>query len=279
MKKYTGSSPPASKKKAIMMDKRERLVSKSNELIQKGRFSLSASQQRLLIYLIAHIDPTLDHFEPVELGIREYLDVCGSSTNNYATIRRDIKALADQSFWLSSRGRDELHRWLSSDPMPTVNEGKGTITLCLSENMREHLLQLYMKGNYTKYQMLWILSLHSKYSIRLYEYLWSRLYNKFEKYEFEISLLELQAVMGAEKYANYGTFKQRVFNPSVAEINAYTDVSVTYTECKTGRSVSSIFFSVLPTIDSITGLELDIRAQQALNRSVFPSPPGKDEEQ
>ena len=38
-------------------DPRERKVTKANELIQKSRFSLSAQQQKIVLFLISQITP------------------------------------------------------------------------------------------------------------------------------------------------------------------------------------------------------------------------------
>jgi plasmid replication initiation protein len=47
-------------------------------------------------------------------------------------------------------------------------------------------------------------------------------------------------MLGAETYKTYQTFKTRVLEPAIAEINGYSDKNVEYEPIKKGRAISKI---------------------------------------
>ena len=95
---------------------RHSTVVKSNDLIQKSRFSLSLLQQRILLYLISQITPVDDDFKLYEFSIAEFCKVCGISYNgrSYNEIKAIIKEIADKSVWITlADGKTEtLVRWI-----------------------------------------------------------------------------------------------------------------------------------------------------------------------
>ena len=102
-------------------------------------------------------------------------------------------------------------------------------------------------------------NLESKFSIRLYEYLYSvyckRLsginnnINGYAKSELEvnISLDELKYWLILDKcktYDNFGKFREKVLDIAVREINKYTNIFVSYSCKKTGRKVTGLSFFI-----------------------------------
>ena len=108
--------------------------------------------------------------------------------------------------------------------------------------MKPYLLQL--KKNFTQYELLWTLSFKSKYSTRLYELIKSVHYHELECYEKVFTLEELRKALGGQNYTTWQTFKTRVLNPAIAEVNAYSDKNVSYEPIKQGRSVSKVRLSI-----------------------------------
>jgi len=252
--------------KRSVSDMRLKTVVKANELIQKSRFNLSLQQQKIVLYLISQITPYDEDFKTYQFSISEFCRVCGideTSGKNYQDLKTAIKDIADKSLWVEvEEGRETLLRWIAK---PYINKKSGTIEISLDSDMKPFLLQL--KQNFTKYELLWTLSFKSKYSTRLYELIKSVHFHELETYERTFSLDELRRMLGAEKYTTYQTFKTRVLNPAVAEINAYSDKVVSYEPIKQGRAVAKIRFSI-GTKDTLERLKLqsDIEHELGLDQ-------------
>lgn len=221
------------------LELRNNTVVKANELIQKSRFSLSLQQQKIVLYLISQIMPYDEDFKLYEFSIIEFCKVCGidyESGKNYADLKAAVKEIADKSVWIRlANGKQTLVRWIEK---PYIDDNSGIIQIKLDADMKPYLLQL--KENFTKYELLWTLNFKSKYTIRLYELIKSIHYHDVFDYQKEFDLDELRRMLGAETYKTYQTFKTRVLEPSVAEINAYSDKTIEYEPIKKGRAISKI---------------------------------------
>lgn len=94
--------------------------------------------------------------------------------------------------------------------------------------------------NFTEFQLNYLLSMTTSYSIKLYKLLYQ--YKNIKHRVF--SVLDLKEQFGISgKYAQYGDFKKYVLVPSVSQINKLTDLSVNYNEIKIGRSVIKLNFT------------------------------------
>lgn len=222
------------------------IVRKSNDLIKKSHFSLSAQQQKIILYLISKIKPNDDSFCTYSFSISEFCEVCGISLSggNYTSVKNQIKAIADKSMWLEiDNGKGStLVRWIES---PKIFYDSGMIELRLNEGLRPYLLQL--KQNFTEYDFAYIVRLRSKYAIRLYELIQCIHYHTGEAYCKEFSLAELVQAFGAESDSytdDYRAFKRRVLTPSISEINQTTDKRIVCEEVKNGRKVVALRFTV-----------------------------------
>ena len=147
---------------------RDKMVVKANELIQKSRFSLSMQQQKIVLYLISQINYGDEDFKEYEFDIQDFCRVCGidhTSGKNYDDLKEQIKAIRDKSIWgLTVGGEETTLAWIEK---PYINRGSGKIRIRLDRDMKPFLLQL--KQNFTRYEIINVLAMKSKYSIRLYE--------------------------------------------------------------------------------------------------------------
>ena len=222
---------------------RKNTVVKANDLIQKSRFSLSLQQQKVVLYLISQITPIDEDFKLYEFSIVEFCKVCGidyDSGKNYADLKEAVKEIADKSIWVKlDNGKETLLRWIEK---PYLDEHSGTIQIKLDKDMKPFLLQL--KENFTQYELLWTLNFKSKYSIRFYELVKSIHYHDLDTYSREFDLDELRRILGAETYKTYQTFKVRVLEPAIQEINSFSDKNVIYLPIKHGRAVKRIKLTI-----------------------------------
>lgn len=242
------------KQDSTALEIRNHTVVKANDLIQKSRFSLSAQQQKIVLYLISQITQFDTDFKLYEFSIVDFCKVCGidyESGKNYQDIRSAIQDIANKSIWVQLNEDEEtLLRWIEK---PYINKKSGTIKIRLDEDMKPFLLQL--KENFTQYELLWTLHFKSKYTIRLYELIKSIHFRELKTYTREYKLDELRRLLDAETYTTYQTFKTRVLIPAVNEINNYSDKNLSYEPLKRGRSVYSIRFTI-GTKDALERLKL-----------------------
>jgi len=219
-----------------LADARYAYVVKANELIQKSRFSLSAQQQKIILYLISQISQYDDDLKTYKFSIQEFCKVCGidyNSGRNYSCLKTAIKELRDRSVWVSLDGnRETTISWINK---AYIERSSGTIEIRLDEDLRPYLLKL--RGHYTKYELIFTLHFKSKYTIRLYELVNSIHYNDLEEYKRTYSLDELRARLDAENYSHWMNFKARVLEPAIKEINNCSDKTVNYTPIK-GRGTN-----------------------------------------
>ena len=233
---------------------RDKSVIKANQLIQKSRFSLSLLQQKVVLYLIAQINPFDKDFIQCEFDIKEFCRVCGIddlSGKNYADLKQAIKEIADKSLWITlPDGRETLIRWIEK---PYIDRNNGVIRIKLDEDMKPYLLQL--KDNFTRYELIYTLHFKSKYTIRMYELVKSIHYHDLQSYSRVFELDELRKLLDAENYTTYQGFKVKVLERAIKEINQYSDKEITYTPIKQGKSVVAIRLDI-SSKDSIEALKI-----------------------
>lgn len=219
----------------------DRQIYKANELIQKSRFNLSLQQQKIVLYLISQIQPYDEDFKLYEFSIQDFCEVCGiSKTGNYADLKEQIKQIRDKSIWIDlPDGKETTLSWVEK---PYIEKNNGTIKIRLDSDMKPFLLQL--KKNFTSYELIFVLKLKSKFSIRFYELIKSIHYHDLEEYRREYSLDELRRLLGAENYTRWIHFKQRVLEPSIEEINNFTDKNLSYEIIKKGKAVNKIALTI-----------------------------------
>jgi len=256
------------------IDEKDKLypVTKGNQLIQNSRYNLSLQQQKLVAYAISKIKPNQDHFEWLDISVRDFNALCGKTgnpgNNDYMLFRDSIMGLSE-TFFLEeieteedgSAKRDKngnfIKRttnvnWFDFELEERINSKGETVAsrgkVKLNEKLNRHLIGL--KGVYTTYSLQFILPMKSKFSIRLYEYIKS--YSNLGS-EIVIDIEELKDVMLSEndgvrdpnKYKKYSDFYRRVLKDAIEEINRFTDIKVELKETRTfKRNVYAVVFGI-----------------------------------
>jgi hypothetical protein len=103
--------------------------------------------------------------------------------------------------------------------------------------MVPHITQL--EREFTRYSLQMIANMTSAYAIRLYELLvqWGNVGER----TVEVAWLK-ESLMLERDYPRMFDFKRRVIDVAVAQINDYSDLTVRYTQRKTGRTVTHLIF-------------------------------------
>ncbi len=235
-------------KKSITNANREHYVVKANDLIRKGRYDLTAQQQKIVLFAISKIKKSDDPRQFYEIPIRELCKACGiqydPSGYYYTTIKNDMKKLTspiwvkypDDSEWTVS--------WFSDVGIVPLS---GTVYIRFHERVWRFLFDL--KERYTQYRLEEVLVFRGKYAIRFFEILRSYFsreeLDEGKEKEIEISVDELRKKLCLEAYPTWKEFSRNVIKKAVDEINAYSEqMLVSYEPVKRGRKVEKVRFIV-----------------------------------
>ena len=212
------------------------LVVKGNELIQQKRYTLTATQQKFLAYIISTIKPDDKIDKLIEIKVEDFCSIIGIDKNHfYDEFKKMINKFDEQSFWVDTK--EELYKfhWFDS---PMYKKGSGMVQLYLSRSLERYLIEL--KDNFTQYELYNVMALHSKYAIRLFELFKSYEYQHYKTFVTE----DLKHLLYAENYKNFKDFRLRVLEPAITEINEYTELNVSYEPVFKGRKVIEIAFKI-----------------------------------
>lgn len=235
------------------------VVKKSNAAIQKARYSLSLQQQKALCYLIAELKETDTPQTIKSFDIRSFYDFMGVNCNDYNYMRNALKSLADKSWWINENGTERLVRFFNTIE---IEKGSGKVHFSFHENMLPYLQHLH--SEFTQYKLWYTMTMHSEYSLRLYELLKS--VARMEVWYYKIN--DLKKMFDCENYKQFCHFRQRVIEPAVAEINQKTDISVSYVLHKDGRTYTGIeFFITLKNPEELSNANMLIKSELEHNIS------------
>lgn len=230
--------------------RKDYMVVKSNQLIQKSRFKLSLPEQKTVAFICSMIKPVieLDTISKVpyqleyEFDIREYCRVCAidyDNGKNYADVKRILKGLRDKSMWLElPDGSETTAGWLAK---AQTNKGSGIAHIRLDEDLVPYLFNL--QERFTAYRLLYIAKMKSQFSPRMYEILRSYAWQKKVTIDLEV-LKKVLMVESVKSYQNFKDFRKWVLEPAISEINEFTDLQVSYNTVTKGRKVIKIAFSI-----------------------------------
>ncbi len=245
-------------------------VIKHNDLIQKARYNLTVNQQKLIAYVISLIKKEDEEFSLYEISVADFCELCGINKTYFYTEFMDLLIDLDKKSFLVEDDEEVYNfRWFSEFKYV---KGRGMVKLLLNSNLKKYLIGLSEK--YTRYELYNILAIRGKYSIRLYELFKSYFKSKLQKHrEREIELDELKTLLIAENYTDYRDFRRRVLEPSLKEINNYTDLTVSISPVKSGRNIKSLKLTIdkkpypsnyaayIKTIDRINRRNKQIKGQ------------------
>lgn len=243
--------------KEWLEEKRNYPVAKANELIRKARYSLTAQQQKIILYIISQIKPADEDLKIYHFDMKDFCKLCGIQAHgeNYKNFKDSLKALADNSFWIREDGKDKLFRWFERLEIDTY---ETTISLRLDDRLKPYLLRL--KDNFTIYNYGSTLLMNSKHSIRLFEIFMS--YRSLGVVEFTLD--ELKETLECGEYAEYKNFRRFVIEKALKEINELSEITVEYKPVKQGRSVVALVFTIT-TKDSSNILRQRLEREAMLN--------------
>ena len=238
------------------------IVRKSNDLIQNAMYSLTLSQQKLMLHIFAMIKPSDTELPRYEMSIYEFLKLCGVDPHNgsmYKQVKTTIEDIANAKVqWIRLAGTQKItmFRWLSS---ATIDEGTGKIVLTLDQSLKPHLIQL--KEFYTTMNITYTLPMKSQYSIKIYELCksYQNLYlekkKKGEPLVWSIETLKKQVDCNASNWAHV---RRTVLDKAKSEINGKTDILFDYAVYEKDRQrVIAISVTIEPVDKQVADQKLN----------------------
>lgn len=251
-----------------MKKKTTLIASIENEFIMKAHYSLSAVEQKIVLYLASRINPKIDkEFHKQIIPIKELekiflndKDIKWGSVYSYLekicdklldkTIRFNKPLLLDGKM-RAIRGRINWFQHI----LVVENEHKQ---ICLefkfSDMMKPFLLQL---NQYVKLNVLDVMDMQGKYAIHMYQVFKSerartRAFSKLETV-IKYDLLEFREYLDiVDKYGSMANLRRRVIEPVIKEVNEYSEeINVRYEYIKRGKTVTGLKFFVSDIVPNI----------------------------
>ena len=218
-------------------------VKKPDELIKmRGEFSESAL--KLSIYLITLLQK--DKYK-YEINIRDYLKKFDKKMGDFDYMYTVAQELVRKQFRMVDRKKKEFDIFTFAS---RATYGGGVLTINFDLDLLEYLI--HIKDNYLVYEIRYIMSLHSKYAIRLYEILKNQ-YEKVHKHKDSttmwVTLDELRDLLSIPQSYKWQDIKRQILEKSKEEINEETDISIDYQPIKKGRKVAEIIFTIKPKFE------------------------------
>lgn len=216
------------------------LVTKSNHLVEAG-YKLSLDEQRLILTAISRLDgrkpmPRHNAFTITAQEFSSMFDVpvnqAYESLDNAASrlYERDIKT------YDGKHKTRERFRWVDG---VKYWDGEGKVTLNFSNKIIPYLTRLFTQ--LTSYDLKQISKLNSSYAIRFYE-LMAQFKSTSVRWIKLDTLKERLELCG--QYPRFYDLKRRVIDPSVAEINRTTNLSISWVTVKEGRVIKGLTFEI-----------------------------------
>ena len=225
-----------------------KLIKKANNLIE-SRFKFDIWEMRYFLSLIAQIRREDEEFRTYRVWYKDIVRTFEiKSHRSYDMLREAANTLLQKKFYIATV-ENGFERETAYHIIRTVNylkkgqedkidvEKQEYIDVTIEPEMKPLLLQL--KKNFTAYDLRYVVNL-GVYSLRVYELL--KQYDSIGKRTLWFE--ELKKMFELEnEYPEFSNFYRRVIEPSIEEINKYTDIFVNEVEkIKQGKKVVAMIF-------------------------------------
>jgi plasmid replication initiation protein len=229
-----------------MSASKQTIIVKSNKLVEAS-YRLDLIEQRVILYAIVEARETqkglTDGFVTIEAkrfacmfgmeggAVYDQLKEAMKTLFNRFIVARDIHPE-------SGKERVSMIRWIST---ASYIDGAGAVQLRFATDMLPYITRL--ETEFTSYRLEKVGRMSSVHAVRLYELLVQ--YLSIGKREIEIAWLK-ETLGIADEYPRMDNLKRRVLEPALAQINEHSDIRVSYTQRKTGRTVTHLIFDIKP---------------------------------
>lgn len=224
----------------------------------EARYNLPLGEQRLILTMIARIQPEDEDFKEYRINVKEFADFLGIDKNSvYREFHKIQKSIVSRLLVFYENDGPLAVGWVSS---AKYLENEGAVLLCFDPKLKPYLLQL--KGNFTTCKLEMLLSFKSQYTMRVYGLL--KQHQSMGVRELEVELLREMLGIKEDQYTLYAHFKSRILEPVKKELYEKADLYFEFDEIKYGRRVGAIRFCIFtkkiikPVKNSSDNIPLDL---------------------
>lgn len=229
--------------KKEIIEAQSQFVAMRNDLIRKSRYSLSLTEQRMLLLMISKITPYDEPGKEYPFTYTQFREVCNLSKggNTNRELKAALTELKTKPLVIPLNEDEEvITNWFND---ARLNRRTGEIMISFSKYLTPYLYELQRQMFYTQFNLSEAIAMKSTYGIRLLEYLKSI---QTLRHKEPITLYQVRALLGCEeKYPLWKDFRVRVLEPAINDVNTYSDIFVEYEITrKQGKKVLEIQFSI-----------------------------------
>lgn len=213
------------------------IVTQSNELVS-ARYNLPLGEQRLILTMIAKIQPEDGDFTEYRINVKEFAHFLDIDKNSiYREFRKIQKSIVSRVLLIQEEDGPLAIGWVSS---AKYIDKEGAILLSFDPKLKPYLLQL--KGNFTSCKLEMLLSFKSQYTMRVYTLL--KQHEKLKERQIEIGELREMLGLANDQHREYKHFKSNILLPTQKELAEKSDLNFEFNEIKYGRKVGAINFRI-----------------------------------
>lgn len=209
-----------------------------NRFIFHAQYKLSPREEKLILFLIANMDPqSQKHFHEQIVPVRELERLLKPGDKKWGGLYQELKDLTkrirnkgiefDTDIAVDGHQFPGYINWFQS-VVPMKNEqDEVCISFLFSEALKPYLIDL---NQYVKIKLLEIVPLRSSFAIRMFQIFKAHrgkmgAYEKVSELDYE--LMELKKLLGIpDKYNDFRNFNRRVLKIIEREINEHTSIEV-----------------------------------------------------
>lgn len=222
------------------------LIVKDNALINAS-YNLDTVEQRLILLAILQARETrtgIDANTRLRIHASDYMSRFNVNKHAaYKALRTAVTNLFGRQFSYQTidektgKSKKVISRWVQN-----ISYIDDAATLEVTFTMDVVPLITRLEKQFTSYQLKQVTQLTGKYAIRLYELLIA--WREVGKTPiFEVSDFRSKLGLTSDDYPRLDTFKRRVLESAIKQINEHTDIIVKVEQHKEGRSISGFSFS------------------------------------
>jgi hypothetical protein len=229
-----------------------------NNFIANAQYRMTAKEQKVLYYLIGHLDPKNEtEFHKIKISVNDVREMLKEGDHHYGSFQEDMHRLCKSliskniifpsNFVYEGFVMNDYISWFQSI-RPIHENGQSYIEFHFSEAMKPFLLQLHQ---YVNISPLEVVPMQNAHAIRMYSVFKSEK-NKMKNVKNTVTikyvLEELKEILGiSDKYKSEDLkgFRNFVLNKIRDEINDNSPTMlVNYHYLKTQRKVTGVAFDV-----------------------------------
>lgn len=222
------------------------LVEKSKRLVWARFNQYTAGEMRLLETYLSRINPRDPESSRVQFTLAEYKELLGRPELDVRNVKPQLdhflgNVVTIEGIKNGAPAWDMYTLFTRASCLYDEDLRQYVISINCNPELRSVFFNLAEDG-YIRYRLRYTKDMKSQYSIKLYGILRDWLH----KGSYTVPIERLREDLGAieKSYLQFRRFREWVIDRAISEINELSDLKVTYTKIKKGRSVTDICFKI-----------------------------------